>query len=171
VKKNILRTQNGFTLLEVMIAFAILAFILGSVFITQSSSLSSSGRARQVTIATNLAKNFIAEREMLYENRPFDKIEPKQGGSFPAPHDQYKWKIEIAEVDFAPLTGLLLKASEASGQMNAEQASMLLKFFEKYLKDSVRRMTVTIEYPDGKGSSNLTFTELLVNYDAEFAGG
>jgi type II secretory pathway pseudopilin PulG len=168
---RILRSEKAFTLLEVMIAFAILAFILGSVFITQSASLSSSGRARQVITVTNLAKNFIAEREMLYENRPFDKIEEKQAGTFPAPHDQYKWKIEIAEVDFAPLTNLLLKASEQSGQMNGEQASMLLKFFEKYLKDSVRRMTVTIEYPDGKGTSSLTFTELLINYDAEFAGG
>lgn len=171
MKRAILSNQRGFTLLEVMIAFAILAFILGSVFITQSASLQSSGRARQVIIATNLARNFITERELLYENRPFDKIETKQAGTFPAPNDQFKWKIEIEEVDFAPLTGMLLKANESSGQMNGEQASMLLKFFEKYLKDSVRRMTVTIEYPDGKASSTLTFTELLINYDAEFAGG
>lgn len=168
---KMLRDQRGFTLLEVMIAFAILAFILAAVFITQGSSLASSGRSRNIVIATNLAKNLVAEKELLYEGRPFDRIEPKQDGTFPAPFENYKWKIEITEVEFGALTDLLLKANQNDSQLGGEQGSQVLKMFETYLKKSVRRMNLVVEYPDGPGHSTLTFTELLVNYDQEFAGG
>lgn len=166
-----LRDQRGFTLLEVMIAFAILAFILAAVFIAQGTSLASSGRSRNIIIATNLAKNLVAEKELLYEGRPFDRIEPKQDGAFPAPYDKYKWKIEITEVEFGALTDLLLKANQNDSQLGGEQGGQVLKMFETYLKKSVRRMNLVVEYPDGPGTSTLTFTELLVNYDQEFAGG
>ena len=107
----------------------------------------------------------------MYENRAFDKLEPKSAGTFPAPNDQYRWSLEVSEVNFGPLTNLLLAQTAKSEDPNAGQATQLLKMFEKYLKDSVRRMKVTIEYPDGGKHSSLTFTELLVNYDAEFTGG
>jgi prepilin-type N-terminal cleavage/methylation domain-containing protein len=169
---RVLRSQTGFTLLEVMIAFAIMSFILSAVFITQSSSLSSSGRSRNILIANNLARNLVAQKELLYEGRAFDKIDEKQSGAFPDPHGDYKWKIEIKEIDFGPLTNLLAQGAAAEGQ--AEQAAgteQMLKMFEEYLKKSVRRMTLTVEYPDGGKTSSLTYTELLVNYDQDFGTG
>lgn len=167
--------EAGFTLLEFMIAFALLSVILAAVFITQTSSLASTGRARSVLVATNLARNFLNEREMRYEGVALDKLEAKQEGSFPAPHSAYKWKLEISEVDFSALSDLVSKSKTTENAANATedstQADMLTKLFEDYLKKSVRRMTLTVQYPDGPGLSDLQFTELLVNYDAEFQVG
>lgn len=166
--------QAGFTLIEVMIAFALLAVILASVFITQTSSLSSTGRAKNVLVATNLARNFINEREVRYEGMALDKLSAKQEGTFPAPHENYRWKIEITEIDFSSLADMMAKQNAgegAGGDPAASQGPMVAKLFEEYMKKSVRRMAVTVEYPDAGSHSSLTFTQLLVNYNEEFGVG
>lgn len=166
-----MRNEKGFTLLEVMIAFALLAVILFAAVMSQSYSLGSSGRSRNVLIATNLARSFLAEQELKYEGTPFERLPKSESEAFPAPYQAFKWTLTFEEVDFAVLSDLLMKQAEANKETPEANSDTLLKMFEDYLKKSVRRMSVTIEFPDGGGSSKLSFTELLVNYEADFATG
>ncbi len=167
-----LRSQAGFSLLEVMIAFAIIVVIVFATVITQSGSVASSARNKNVIIATNLARNLINEQELLYEGLDFEHLPKSKTETFPEPKEpSFKWTIAYDEIDFAPLTELLAsqsaKENEKGGDSNG-QTEMLLRVFKEYLGKSVRRMTVTIEWPEGTGTSTQTFTQLLVNYDTEF---
>lgn len=166
-----MRNQKGFTLLEVMIAFALLTGILFVAVISQSSSLASSTRSKNLLMATNLARNLINEQELKYEGVPFERLPKTEEGVFPEPNQGFKWSLAIEEVDFSVMSDLIAKQTQAAGQTQDQQNETVVKLFEDYLKKSVRRMTVTIHYPDSGDFSKLSFTELLVNYDAEFATG
>lgn len=166
-----MKREEGFTLLEFIIAFALLTVILASVYLMQASSLASSIRSKNVLMATNLARNIINESELKFDGIPFERLPAKEEGNFEESHKQFKWTREIAEVDFGALSELMVKAQEEKGAAPKENQAMVAKYFQDYLGKSVRRMTITITWPEGGGDSSLTFTELLVNYDAEFAAG
>jgi prepilin-type N-terminal cleavage/methylation domain-containing protein len=163
--------QKGFTLLEVMIAFALLTSILFVAVISQSSSLGSSTRSKNILMATNLARNLINEQELKYEGLPFERLPKTEEGTFAAPNDGYKWTLTFEEVDFSVMSDLIAKQSQGAGDSQDAQTETVVKLFEDYLKKSVRRMTVIVHYPDSGQLSKLSFTQLLVNYDADFATG
>ena len=169
-----MKQQSGFTLLEFMLAFALLTVILSAVFISQGSTLSASVRNKNILIATNLARNFINEREVKYENISFDRLPADEtSGNFPEPYQAFKWKIKFEEIDFSALSSLLAKQSEAENPNATDnaQTQTVMKLFQDYLKKSIRRMTVTVEWPEGSGTTGQTFTEFLVNYDQEISTG
>lgn len=165
--------ESGFTLLEVMVAFALIVVIVFAAVLTQSQGLVTSVRDRDILIATELAKNLINQEELKREGQNFDTLEDKENGTFET-NSRFKWTIEYAKVDFSALTDLIAKEQakqQKDGEADAEnsqQTATVMRVFKDYLEKSVRRMKVTIEWTDGKGTSNQTFTELLVDYDQEF---
>jgi type II secretory pathway pseudopilin PulG len=165
------RGDAGFSLIEVMIAFGIIVVIVFVTIITQTGSSNSSMRNAAVIRATLLARNLINEQELRFEGVDLEKLPKTDSKNFTEPDDKFKWTITYDKVDFGPLTDLLAResaaAAEKSGGSNATTET-LLHVFKEYLGKSVRRMIVTIEWPDGTGTSSQTFTQLLVNYDAEF---
>lgn len=166
-----MRNQKGFTLLEVMIAFAIIVVILAAAFTTQGNSLASSSRNRNIVVATNLARNLINEQEVKYEGMPLSRLPEAEGPTnFAAPHATFKWTVKYTKVDFSALTDLIARASKEKGKEGTdEQTGTILRIFKEYLEKSVRRMTVTIEWADGGGTSSQSFTQLLVSYDEELS--
>lgn len=164
-------SEKGFTLLEVMIAFALLTGILFVAVLSQSSSLLSSTRSKNILIATNLARNIMSEMEVKYESVPFEQLPKEEQGNFSAPNESFKWELKFEEVDFSILSDLFAKQAEADKKDQEANTDALIRMFEEYLKKSVRRMNITVEYPDSNATAKLSFTQLLVNYDAEFATG
>jgi prepilin-type N-terminal cleavage/methylation domain-containing protein len=163
--------QKGFTLLEVMIALAIVTAVLSATFITQSNGLLSSGRNKKVIVATNLARNLINQLELKYEYLPLDRIPKSTVKNFDAPNSDYKYTVTVDEIDFSALSDLMMKQNSGEVDPNAAEVPTLVKMFKDYMQKSVRRMTVKVEWPEGSGTSAQTFTELLVNYDNDFAQG
>lgn len=97
----VLRTESGgFTLLEVIIAIAILAIALTSLFGSQSQSLSLAIEARFNVTASFLAQEIIAEYEAGL--REFVDDEGDFGESFQG----FTWKTEVQDADLAELEGL-----------------------------------------------------------------
>lgn len=91
------RRPRGFTLLEVMIAMAILAIALVTVYQSQSQSLSLAGDARFLTTASLLAQARMAELEA---------VGPGQlaaaSGDFGEDFPDYVWQVEVADVEDRP---------------------------------------------------------------------
>jgi len=88
-------TQNkasGFTLMEVMIAMAILAIALVAIFQLQSQSISMSTDSRFMTTAALLAQSKMveAEADSTLDNHSED-------GDFGPDYPQYIWRMEVGD--------------------------------------------------------------------------
>ncbi len=85
---------GGFTLLEVMIAMAILAIALVAVYQSQSQSISMASDSRFLTTASLLAQSRMAE---------IDAADPRQvasgNGDFGEEFPDYSWQVEVGDVE------------------------------------------------------------------------
>jgi general secretion pathway protein I len=87
-------SEKGFTLLEVMIAVAILAITLVAVFQSQSQSISMAGNARFLTTASLLAQSKMAEMEAIGM-----KNIKTEAGDFGRDFADYEWRMTVKEMD------------------------------------------------------------------------
>ena len=87
------RTGFGFTLLEVMIALAVMSIVLVSVYRMHSQSLTMNTAARFYTLAPLLAQNKMAELETL-SSEGF----PEDSGDFGEQYPGYDWQTSLVEV-------------------------------------------------------------------------
>jgi general secretion pathway protein I len=83
---------NGFTLMEVMVAMAILAIALISIFQLQSQSISMATDSRFMTTAALLAQSKMVEAETApsLSNK-------SESGDFGPDYPQYTWQVEIGD--------------------------------------------------------------------------
>jgi general secretion pathway protein I len=95
---------EGFTLMEVMIAMAILAIALVAVFQLQSQSISMSTDSRFMTTAALLAQSKMVESEAVttLTNR-------KEDGDFGPDYPQYTWYLEVGDTELAQFKKIEVK--------------------------------------------------------------
>ena len=90
------RVSPGFTLLEVMIALAIIAIALMAVLGSQSQGLSLAGESRFNRTAALLAQGKMAEIEAVKDRRDLNSDSGDFGDEFPG----YTWQLSVHEVLF-----------------------------------------------------------------------
>ena len=95
VRKKRKAGRGGFTLLEVMIAMAILAIALVAVYRSQSQSVSMAGEARFLTTASLLAKGKMADMERRHPRELTDA-----NGDFGEDFPDYTWRVEVKDTAF-----------------------------------------------------------------------
>lgn len=93
----------GFTLLEVMIALAVLAIALTAVFQNQSQSISMESQTRFLTTASLLAQAKMAEIETV----DLDAISSHQG-DYGEDFPDYEWRISIEDTEIELLRKVTL---------------------------------------------------------------
>jgi general secretion pathway protein I len=84
--------EKGFTLMEVMVAMAILAIALVSIFQLQSQSISMATDSRFMTTAALLAQSKMVEVEARSS-----LSNQSEGGDFGNDYPQYTWHLEISD--------------------------------------------------------------------------
>jgi len=93
-----MRSRQGFTLLEVMIAVVILAVGLASLFTSEAGAIRIAQRARTTTVATLLARCKMAEVEerVAKEGWPGEQIDGRDECCEEGEHEGYtcEWKVE-----------------------------------------------------------------------------
>ena len=92
--------RKGFTLLEVMCAMAILATVLVVLLENHGMSIRMSLRARQASIAANLARDLMTEIEL----EGFPEVGSENGNftdRYPGLYPGYTWEREVNESVFA----------------------------------------------------------------------
>ena len=95
-------SQTGFTLLEVMVAVAIIAMSFVSLLGSQSQSISIAGISRFETTAAMLAREKLTELQLA----GFDRL-GNSAGRFEDDFTDYSWQTEVRELseDETGLTG------------------------------------------------------------------
>jgi len=88
----------GFTLLEVMIALAIVAIALVTLLGLATRSLTLNERVQRITQATLLAQQRLAEIET---GAAQEGVGEEASGRFAPPFDGYRWRIDYAETPLA----------------------------------------------------------------------
>lgn len=97
------RKLRGFTLLEVIIALAIIGIALVSLLSLGNRSIAAQTRVQCLTQATLLAQQKMAEAEVASRRGRLERT--LQQGNFTPPHGEYRWRLEFAET---PLPSVLL---------------------------------------------------------------
>lgn len=88
------RETGGFTLLEVMVAVAVISMSFVALLSSQSQSLSMASLSRFETAAALLARQKLAELELSgYESLSSDS------GQFDDEFSEYRWRAEVKELD------------------------------------------------------------------------
>jgi general secretion pathway protein I len=84
----------GFTLLEVMIAVAIVAIALVTLLGMGNRSIDVNGRLQKITQATLLAQHKMTEME----TQPASVELQEEEKSFDPPFEQYRWQVKYEEI-------------------------------------------------------------------------
>ncbi len=97
--RRIFARRGGFTLLEVMIAMAIMAIALVAVYQSQSQSVSMASDSRFLTTASLLAQSRMAEIDADIRKAITSTMNGDFGEAFP----DYRWQMEVGNVEEIPL--------------------------------------------------------------------
>ncbi|MDO8527621.1 MAG: prepilin-type N-terminal cleavage/methylation domain-containing protein [Deltaproteobacteria bacterium] len=139
--------KKGFSLLEVMVAVAILAFSLLTLINFQGQSMFVVGRAEKLTLATFLAGEKVAEAINVIEKEQAQQgvfsEDKSDGGTFDKPYDNFKWSWHMRKVEIP------VPVSEDASPMMA-----MVKMVTDQIKDQVRELKVTVSWENlGKEQS------------------
>ena len=113
--------KRGFTLLEVLMAIAILGLGLSVLLGAQTGLFASAGRAERISIATGLARCKMSEVELELLNKGYPVIDSDDEGAC-CDDEEYggfrcKWKVQTIELPEPPLDGALdLLGGSESGE-------------------------------------------------------
>jgi general secretion pathway protein I len=118
-----LHPDKGFTLMEVMIAMAILAIALVTIFQSQSQSISMTGNSRFLTTASLLAQGKMAEIEML-DIKDVRTDNGDFGDGFP----DYSWRVELKDTDFDVVKKIELTVTNNRLTVNNQYLLELYRF-------------------------------------------
>lgn len=130
VSKNTRRARRGFSLLEVMVALAILTVSMILLAQTQSSAVLLTNEAERVLIASDLARMKMSEVLLEVERKGFQVSDVSEEGDFSTLGDElldvefgdeleeYHWEYLVSEVDIQML-GDLASAAQSLPSMGA----------------------------------------------------
>jgi general secretion pathway protein I len=114
------RARSGFSLLEVMIALAIMATALLALLSLANRSIGIQDRLQKTTRATLLAQQKMAELETA------DQLPLETEGVFEEPFEQYRWRLEFEQTPLA--SALQVKVVVAWGEERRNGAVDLTSF-------------------------------------------
>jgi general secretion pathway protein I len=168
--------ESGFTLLETMIAMAIMMVAFASILMVQSSSINTVDKARQNTTVAMLARSKMIETESEIEGKKFSEIKEEETGTFKEPFQDYSWKREVKEIKFPNLN---FKSPSTSGDGNSggsadadsgtdQVAELMAKLVSQYLSKALREVRLTILWKRGSGTQNFTVAMYWVDLDTQF---
>jgi general secretion pathway protein I len=173
----------GFTLLEVMVALAILAGGLVVASDVVAGALRNHVRAQHLEVATLLARGKMAALEERYEWKGFRTSDEQDEGTFEQDgHPEIRWRVDVKvpPIEVSPeavlrvLTGseeglkALLPAADQAPQLAPFQSALMasmqgvLAKLGEQLKRGVREVTLTVSWPEGAAEESFSVVTHMV---------
>lgn len=151
--------MKGFSLLEVMIAMAILFVSLLAISGLQGGGLRASGRAERMQLAVQLARfkmneNILKLEEQIEKDEFPDPREDK--GEFEE-YPGYWWTVKIDKVELPPVPSL------GEGQGGTEQ---MVKYIGERLEKMIRVVRVTVFWEEIGAEQSFDLTSHVANVKA-----
>ena len=179
---SLVNNQKGFTLLEVMIAMAIMLVAFSSILMVQSNGLQSSTRAREINTVAMLMKQQLVETEFAIENKTFDEVKKEESGQFKEPFQDYTWKREVKEIKFPNLTSLAgagagadasasggsSSSSSDSNQSGNAMADQMSRLVTNYLSKAIREVSVSVSWKRNASSQKISISMYWVDLNSAF---
>ena len=160
--------NNGFTLIEVLIALMILAGTSLVLYQSWSGSLSAIRKARVYNTAALLLQKKIVEFETTNQDKKVEEIQENDAGDFGSEYPDFKWEIKTKPFEVPPITPP--KASEGAENQN-QLADLIFKTMSEYFEKAVREVSVSVTYTKGKNSQTYTLSTIFVDYTKELPTG
>ncbi len=156
---KIFKKRDGFTLLEVMVALAILGVAIAEIIGFQARGVLLNNRARRLTEATMLARNKMVEHQLKLEQDMLRGAFPEPGeeeGEFDRPYEMYKYKIELKKVEIpAP--------PAPEGEQN--QLMGMMGTVTKQISAAVRELKLTVSWDEQGKEKKISVATHLVKMD------
>ncbi len=167
------KKEQGFTLLEVMIAMAIMLISLASILAVESNSINATRRAKQLNIVAMLARGRMIKLESEFEGKTFSEFRKEDGGNFDEPYQDYRWSYKVKELTFPNIGGggggdKGEGASGGAAESGGGMAEMVTKLLTKYLSKSLREVALTVFWKRGSGEQSFTVATYWVDLTHEF---
>lgn len=173
-----MRNARGFTILEVLIAMAILAIATTSLLGTQSRSVVQNDHGRQLTTAAMLAHDQMIHLQNRVNKDGFKADRERDQGNFRGrEYDDFKWEAIIDPIDMRPedlsaqLQGQLLGTDEDEGSLSGSSAinaqlptmlGMITMMIQNISDNRIRRITLAVRWKDLKGEHIFTLRQFVV---------
>lgn len=142
------------TLLEVMVAMAILSIALVAVYKAQTQSMQLSSKAEYVTTAMNLAKARLGEIEFQILEKGFEYLEEKDSGTFEdRSFSDYRWEYTAGKIEIP-----LVSVDDDSEQVSENS---YLKMAKDMLEKSIKEVRLRVYYKEGR---NEDFVEVVTHF-------
>jgi prepilin-type N-terminal cleavage/methylation domain-containing protein len=164
--------ESGFTLLEVVIAMAIMAICFGSILAVEGGAINASTRAKQMGTVATLARNQMIDTEFKIEGKKFEEVKKEDQGVFKDPYQDYSWKRTVAEITIPNLTSLMNLGGGGGGSSEggvSQYAEILGKLITKFLNKAIREVTVTILWNKGGTQQSYSVSTYWVDLNYEFS--
>lgn len=158
-----LRRPPGFTLLEVMVALAILAGSLLAISDVVGGALRNHVRARQLDVATALARGKMVELAAQYERKGFRDFDETEEGTFDSEgHPEVRWRVEVRKpaVELGPeaVLAALTGGKTLQDLMPPPDQAPALAPFQAMLKASLQGLLTRIGEQVKKGVREVRLT-------------
>lgn len=169
--KNTRHLEQGFTLIEVVVALAILAVSLTVLLETQIASLRAAGRSRDLTIAALLCRSKMADIEQQLFDDGFTVGDVEEDGNFSEEgYPKITWKAKIVEVqlDLSMIGSITGGDGEGNTPSTGSIVSGMAGSFETFVQEvgrSVRVISLTVTWPDGKYHDSINVRSLVTRED------
>jgi general secretion pathway protein I len=186
--RRLSRRASGFTLLEVMIAVAILSMTLVTLLSIVTSNIRATRHARLTTIGTFLARGKMIDLEDQVLETGFSNSDESAQGTFKQQeHPEFRWDSLIERVELPADAALKQrddaqdKAKDSTNPMSMISGflgGMMSSFIEPIrlgLQEAVRRVTVHVTWDEtGRPSQSIEVVQYLADpskLDAALTGG
>jgi general secretion pathway protein I len=171
--KRLLRSESAFTLLEVMIALAIMLVAFSSILAIQSSAMNSALKSRQIHEVSVLARNAMLQTEVEISGKKFDDISTELSGQFEDPYQDYTWTRKIKEVKLPNLSGISKaaqgdKAQADADEQNSAMVEQMTKVITNFLSKAVREVTITVSWKRGTTTQKYDVAMYWVDLNSDF---
>lgn len=158
--------RQGFTLLEVLIAVAIIS---ASMITLSLATMGNNLRIRKTALNNNVAvllERKMTEVEALYREKTLDEIPEEESGDFGSEYKQYRWTLKSQKFEFPDLSSLLI--SQDQGE---EMLLTVMKQTQEFISKSVKEVTVSVFVKTPAREIEYSVTTYFVSYDEELTLG
>ena len=160
------RSEGGFTLLEVMVALAILALALTVVSQAQQASMRQVLRAKMMTVATLLARDKMVDLEDDLFKKGFSDFEEEEKGDFDEEgFRDYQWTLRIEKIELPQTidptamadadgagsgSGSAAGPSTGIGMLGGQMLGKQFEMFRNVLEQAIRRVSLKVHWKEGR---------------------